>query len=244
MALFQSCVLCGAGFQLDENEYRDLDALALSLDPDRQSGKSSNWQNFTEYYAYYLGPIKNQPIKMLEIGIYKGCGVKLWENYLPHAELHFMDISFDKVEYFSNRSRYYLADQGKWEDLQRVIAESGGKFDVIIDDGGHTMQQQITSFKALFPHLKKGGLYIIEDLGTSYWREYGGHGSLDNPKSGPGTTIQFLKDLVDEVNFVGARTFSSNHRRSLDFIEGELNIYRREIFGIHFYDCFCVIIKR
>lgn len=210
-------------FQIDEQEYQYLDSLALSLDPEIDSGKSSNWHNYTEIYSYYFGNIKDKPLKFLEIGIYKGSGVKLWENYFKNAELHFIDITLDRAEYFSNRSHYHLADQADPAQLLKVIDETGGEFDIIIDDGGHTMIQQITSFATLFPFLKSGGIYIVEDLHTSYWKTYGGGGTLEFPRAGPDTAIQFFKDLIDDVNFVGARTRSANHRFDLSPITSELN---------------------
>jgi hypothetical protein len=120
-------------------------------------------------YANYFHHRRNEPIKLLEIGIHKGNSVLLWENYFPLGGLHFIDIRFDDIEYYSDRSRYYLADQANVEDLNRVIKESGGCFDVIIDDGGHFMNQQITSFVHLFPHLNPGGLYIIEEWCRRLW---------------------------------------------------------------------------
>ena len=65
--------------------------------------------------------------------------------------------------------------------------------DIIVDDGGHTMKQQIVSLKTLLPSVRSGGLYIIEDLLTSYRTEFGGK-YLD-----PSTTIEFIKGLVDDV---------------------------------------------
>ena len=242
--LIPCLLLADKAFEIDQTQYQYLDQIALSLDPNKDSGKSSNWHNYTEIYSHYFGSIKDKPLKFLEIGINKGSGVKLWENYFKNAELHFIDISFGHAEYFSNRSFYHLADQANPSDLLRVMQTTGGEFDIMIDDGGHTMYQQIISFITLFPFLKSGGIYIIEDLHTSYWNCYGGHGSPEAPLAGPNTTIQFLKDLIDDVNFVGARTWSASHKRDLSPIQPELNTYRTEILGMHFYDSLCFIIKR
>lgn len=240
-----SLLMADRAFKINQKEYKYLDNLALSLDKDVTSGKCSNKHNYTEVYSYYLGPIKDKPLKFLEIGIYKGIGTKIWEKYLKNAELHFIDITLKYVQYHSNRSTYHIADQAAPDQLLQVMKNTGGNFDVIIDDGGHTMIQQIVSFKTLFPYLKRGGLYIIEDLHTSYWKDnFGGGGTLEMPIAGAGTAIQFLKDLIDDVNFVGARTGSASHRLNLDHIKNEMNQYRKEIFGMHFYDSLCVIIKR
>ena len=216
-----------------EEEYHYLDRLAL----ESMADKASSYHNYTEVYAQYFAPLKELPIKFLEIGIWKGYSVKLWEQYFKNAELHFLDITFQNAEYFSQRSHYHLANQENPHDLQRFIQEAGGDFDVIIDDGGHTMSQQITSFQILFPHVKSGGMYIIEDLHTSYWKSYGGG-------SHPHTTIAFLKTLIDDVNFVGNHTARASHLNLDPTTLKELNLYREKIKSMHFYDSLVVILKR
>lgn len=228
----------------DTSEYQCLNDLALKNDINRTSGKGSNWHNYTEIYAQYFSSLKQEPLKFLEIGIFEGNGVKLWEDYFENAELHFIDITLSNVKYFSNRSHYHVANQESADDLIKVMNITKGNFDIIIDDGGHTMRQQLTSFLVLFPHLKSGGMYIIEDLHTSYWKEYGGGGSLAFPISGPGTFVNFLKDLIDEVNFVGARTGVANHHTIPSAIQNEMNDFRQQIYTMHFYDSLCIIIKR
>lgn len=227
-------------FEIDEEEYQYMDKLALKFAPDGYSGKSSNHHNYTEIYSYYFASIKDRPLKFLEIGIFEGAGAHFWEEYFKNAELNFIDITFNRVKYSSPRCHYYLADQAKPDQLIDVLKTiGGGQFDIIIDDGGHTMVQQITSFKTLFPYLKSRGLYVIEDLHTSYWPIYGGSRTKSSD-----TAIEFLKDLIDEVNFVGSTTPNASHRKDLTPIRQELNIYREEILGIHFYDSLCFIIKR
>jgi len=84
---------------------------------------------------------------------------------------------------------------GSQDDVSvlKNVSSNQGTFDVIIDDGGHTMNQQITSFNNLLPKVKSGGIYVIEDLLTSYMGGFGG-GYLRNS-----TTIEFIKKLVDNI---------------------------------------------
>ncbi|HEY5236715.1 MAG TPA: class I SAM-dependent methyltransferase [Rhabdochlamydiaceae bacterium] len=218
--------------RVNQEDYRYLDELALAAGAD----KASNYHNYTEIYARYFAPLKDKPIKFLEIGIYKGNSVRLWEEYFKNAELHFMDITLERVEYSPQRAHFHIADQEKPEDLRMFIQKTGGNFDVIVDDGGHTMMQQVMSFKYLFPQVKRGGMYIIEDLHTSYWTEYGGG---DHPR----TAINFLKGLIDDVNFVGAHTTRASHHNVNPALK-DLNLYRAQIESIHFYDSVAIIIKR
>lgn len=119
---------------------------------------------------YHLHP----NMKMLEIGL--GCNMKygpgasvaLWKKIFPQAEL--WEAEFDAECVNQNKDdmlkdiNVVTGDQGNNTDLDRWIAESGGNFDVIIDDGGHQNCQIWTSFQKLWPEVKKGGLYFIEDM--------------------------------------------------------------------------------
>ena len=100
------------------------------------------------------------------------------------------------LKWKSNSTQWSLfaGDQENIHDLKTMILEFGSNFDFIIDDGGHTMKQQVTSFSYLFPHVKKGGLYFIEDMGTSYLSEYDG-GFKKN-----GTAIEMTKYILDSIN--------------------------------------------
>lgn len=225
---------------MESDEYSFMDNIAKETDTD----KSSFYHDYTRIYSKYFKALKNDPITFLEIGIYKGSSVKLWEAYFPKAELHFIDIDPNLILYHSKRSQYHFIDQSNVTDLQNFAKTLKKELDVIIDDGGHTMVQQITSLTALFPFVKSGGLYIIEDLHTSYWKEYGGYGSKENPLSGEKTTIGFLKYLIDEINFVGASTGKASFDGSPFFFIERLDFWKRNVYSIHFYDSICIIIKR
>lgn len=218
---------------VNEAAYRYLDNLALKTGTD----KASSHHNYTEIYAQHFEQIRNEPVRFLEIGIYEGGSVKMWEEYFPTAELHFIDASFGAVKYRSERSHYHLGDQANPKDLKQFIENSGGRFDIIIDDGGHTMRQQITSFIHLFPHVNPGGVYIIEDLHTSYWPALGGGNHT-------GTTIALLKSLIDKVNYAGAATTIASHRNLPEAVVKKMDIYQKDIRSLCFYDSLVFITKR
>ncbi len=220
-------------------DYILLDALAVEAGTD----KSSISHNYTKIYAKYFSAFKDKPIKFLEIGIFQGNSVKLWENYFSEAELHFIDIVAHPNQYQSGRSHYHYLDQGNPLDLGKFFQESGGQFDVIIDDGGHLMQQQILSFLMLFPALKSGGLYVIEDLHTSYWQEYGGGGSMLHPNPSPGSTIEFLKKIIDDLNYTGARTSCADHNKTPLDIRLNLSYIQESLQSLHFYKSLCIAIR-
>lgn len=221
-------------------EYEYLDRLACEAGTD----KSSAYHNYTKVYADFFGPIKNDPLVFLELGIYKGNSVKLWENYFPEATLYFIDNNPSQIEYFSKRSHYHFIDQTDWLTLHAFAKSVGREFDIILDDAGHTMVGQIGGFKTFFQYLKSGGIYIIEDLHSSYWQYYGGGGTMDSPKSGPNTCVGYLQSLVDELNYTAARTQNADDAKVPPDLRNSLNYFQDQIESIHFYKSLCIIRKK
>ncbi len=118
---------------------------------------------FTHVYDNILSHIRNEKLKLLEVGIAEGASLKMWEEYFPNAQIYGADI-FDNKHLDNERIKTFLMNQEVVEELVKVDND----FDIIIDDGGHTMNQQQTSLKILFNQkLKSGGYYILEDLHTS-----------------------------------------------------------------------------
>jgi len=162
----------------------------------------------TGYHRFYdklFEPLRHKRIKFLEIGLDNGNGSLLWEEYFTDAEFHGIEYSRNRVNDTSTKVRKFHIHFGSQDDtnfLRRFNHESGGNFDIIIDDGGHHFEQQVNSYKHLFVYsLKPGGLYIIEDIETSYWngqtmygREH--HGGVNVSQ----TTVMKFKQVVDVVN--------------------------------------------
>ena len=95
------------------------------------------------------------------------------------------------------------------------------------------MNQQITTFREMFPHIKDGGLYMCEDCHTSYWdgREY-----PDGGLKREGTFIEFAKNFIDEINAI--HTQSPHSKKSLPVTYNTLNMG-----GLHFYDSIVIVEK-
>ncbi|HUU87504.1 MAG TPA: class I SAM-dependent methyltransferase, partial [Candidatus Glassbacteria bacterium] len=99
------------------------------------------------------------------IGVFNGASMKIWRDYFVNSQIFGIDY-VDKSEYDAERIKTIIADQANREQLTKVFQDLP-EMDIIIDDGGHTMEQQQVSLGILFPYLKDGGIYVIEDLGTS-----------------------------------------------------------------------------
>lgn len=217
--------------------------------------------DYIAIYNKYFENIRHKPLKFLEIGFLVGDSAHMWEEYFPSAELHFLDNNrecINRASTLTSRSHLHIVDQSKEADLVNFVNQVG-LFDIIIDDGGHTMVQQKTSFNVLFSYVKPGGLYIIEDLHTSYWKSFGGEGTPGHPKASVNSTTEFLKKLTDNLNYVGSYTGAANRKTALrrivdgfdihgvynfpkDFFE-TLDYNTLHIKSIHFYDSLCFIFK-
>ena len=112
--------------------------------------------------------------------------------------------------------------------LDKITKETGD-FDLIIDDGSHINEHVIESFKYFFPKLKDGGIYVVEDTQTSYWKEYGGDSeNFENKK----TIYGFFKTLIDSLNNEEflidnyKKTYFDKHIISMHFYHNMIFIYK------------------
>jgi 23S rRNA U2552 (ribose-2'-O)-methylase RlmE/FtsJ len=122
---------------------------------------------FTEFYMPYFEKYLDKHVCILEIGIAEGNSLRLLDSYFPNATIYAIDINEKSVQLkFGNNIHTYLCSQDNFQKLQELF--NGIKFDIIIDDGSHLTSHQQKSLGFLFPFLNKGGIYICEDLHTSY----------------------------------------------------------------------------
>lgn len=184
--------------------------------------------HYLDVYDGLLGPWMGKPVSFLEIGVYKGGSLRLWRDFFaPRARLTFVDIDPACKALEIPGTDIRIGDQTDVPFLQQTAAECG-PFDIIVDDGGHKMDQQITSFRALWPALKDGGLYIVEDVHTSYWPGFGG--GLRSSAS----FVEFCKMLVDLMHSWYTE----------DDAAFPLHPLARELGSIQFHDSLVVIRKQ
>lgn len=155
---------------------------------------------YQRFYDLFLIPIKHNNMNILEIGVDNYRSLKMWLDFFPNANIYGMDIN--KKDYNYTRGRIFQGDQSKKKDLQTIVKKIG-KCKFIIDDGSHVPEHQLLSFNYLFKEcLEFGGVYIIEDIETSYWR----NANLYNYPIDVGylnnffNIVQIFKNIVDIVN--------------------------------------------
>lgn len=170
-----------------------------------QGLKTDKWDNYFDVYHRHLRALRDaarpdNKIVMLEIGTYQGGSLSMWQNYFGRecCEIYGMDFdaSCKNVEQHGLGIHILIGDQSNPGDLQRAMHEMPAPH-IILDDGGHRPEQQITSFQTLWPWVRAGGVYMCEDLHTSYMPEFGGgHGVC-----GSGTFMEHLRGRLDTITF-------------------------------------------
>lgn len=216
----------------------NLDDLAISK---HATDKSSKFHGYTKIYQNYLAGFRERRFVLIEIGVATGESLRLWEDFFPNATIVGVDNKEDRKQYETNRIRIEIGDQGDKEFLQYMSQKYAGAL-VIIDDGGHQMRQQILSFETLFPSLANGGIYVIEDLHTSYIP------SIASFTYKGQTTIDFIKKLVDIIHFNG-KSIGDWHIGSKELMEKELDgkIFleplERQVKSIHLYKSIAFICR-
>ncbi|KAL6364625.1 hypothetical protein LRP88_01745 [Fusarium phalaenopsidis] len=158
---------------------------------------------YAPHYDFHFSPFRHREINVLEIGVggfddpkAGGESLRMWKEYFPKAQIVGLDY-YDKTSMQEDRIRIYQGSQDDATLLQRIHDECGG-FDIIVDDGSHRCDHVIASFKILFPLLKTGGVYAVEDLKTSYWKVTGGSSTDLTATS---TSMGFFKSLLDGLNY-------------------------------------------
>ena len=186
---------------------------------------------FCGFYHRLLAEVRDRYAKVLEIGVFKGASLRMWRDYFPRAAVHGFDLS-PPIFNAEPRIALHQGDQANRRSLNALLAETGPDFDLIIDDGGHTMEQQQVSFAFLFPLLRPGGLYIIEDLHTSFAQEIGWYrdgrrvgGYPTGVQDGGPTTFELVQTLA------AGRPLSS-----LYLSAPEIAYLQREALGVEIFD--------
>jgi|GEM_PF-1555878 len=186
------------------------------------------WMHYFEIYDRYFSRFRGTDVHIVEIGIYHGGSLQMWRDYFgPNAKIIGIDIDPRCKQFEEEGIEIIIGDQ---ED-RTFLADLREKFpriDILLDGGGHTMRQQIVTFEELFSHVSENGIYLCEDLHTSYWGEYGGGFRQSD------SFIEYSKRLVDLLNAWHSR--DPDNFRVTDFT--------RSVYSIDYYDSIIVIEKR
>ncbi|XP_055348368.1 demethylmacrocin O-methyltransferase-like [Paramacrobiotus metropolitanus] len=189
------------------------------------------WTGYFRAYTHHFHHYRGHPVHFLEIGVQSGGSINMWRDYFGAGLMYYgLDIDQRCRRFTRENVTIFIGDQGNADTL-RNFSRQWPPFDIILDDGGHSTQQQLVSFEILFPLVKMGGVYVIEDLHTSYWKEYGG-----SSERHADTMIERTKMWIDVLNL--------QHNRNAAFRNNSQN---SELHGLmdslHFYDSMVFIVK-
>ena len=188
----------------------------------------TKWLHYLDIYPREIGHLQGRDISFLEIGVFRGGSIPMWKGYFgTGARLAFADIDPACTAHAEPGTTVEIGDQADPVFLADLAAKHG-PFDVIVDDGGHHVHQQITSFEHLWPHLHDRGLYIVEDTHTSYWPGFGG--GFREEKS----FIEYAKRIIDKMH-----SWYTDQDDIFPFDE-----MARQVNAVRFYDSVVVIEKR
>jgi hypothetical protein len=183
------------------------------------------WADYLDLYDRYFMAFRGKKVSLLEIGVLDGGSLELWRSYFgPNATIFGLDIDPRCAKYESPPNQIRIGSQDDPEFLNSVVAEMG-TVNIVVDDGSHIGRHQKASFRTLFPLLEDGGLYVIEDLHTSYWRTL-----FEGGYRRRGTGIELMKQLIDDMH-------AWFHPR------GEALASKEQIAAIHFHESIVFIEK-
>jgi trans-aconitate methyltransferase len=201
-----------------------------------KTDKCGHLHNYVEIYQKEFEPIRHRVSKVFEIGILSGASHRMWKAYFEKAEIYGIDIK-DCSHLEKEGIHTLIADQSSRTDLSQFVEKHGSNFDIIIDDGGHSMEQQQVSLGYLFKHLKPGGIYVIEDIHTSLTKYYQGFGVNS---TGSNSTFNLM------VQFMATNHMSSPYLLAEEIAYLRLNIDICELVYItnSMHSMMCIIRKK
>lgn len=186
-----------------------LDELSIKYETD----KSSKFHNYCTEYDFFLNRFRDKKINLLEIGVGSGGSIKMWLDYFRHPDTEIIGLDLNEnPNIINSRYKHIMGNQ-----IDTSIFNDLNGFDIIIDDGSHFGEHQVITFEMLFNKVKSGGLYIVEDVATSYWPHLFGNINF----------VTYSQQYIDDVNYNGVMneipteiySFNNWTARSSTFLE-------------------------
>ena len=154
---------------------------------------SIKWEKYFDVYDICFQKYKNKKVTFVEVGVFNGGSLEVWKKYFhPESRIIGIDINPECKKLEKEGFEIYIgnqADENFWDEFYKKV----GKIDILLDDGGHTNIQQITTTLKSIPNINDNGILMIEDTHTSYLREFGNPNKYD--------FINFTKKKIDDLNF-------------------------------------------
>ena len=187
----------------------------------------NKWKHYFEIYDRHFSKYRGKEIVFVEIGVFQGGSLQMWRNYFgPKAKIYGIDIDPRCKAFEEENIEILIGSQSDPVFLEKVKTIIP-KIDLLLDDGGHTMNQMKVTFDHLFDHIKPDGTYLCEDTHTCYQWRYGGGYKRSN------SFTEYAKNFADYIN--------AWHSEQKQF---QKNKFTFSVHSVHFYDSIIVIEKR
>ena len=178
----------------------------------RSPYKTLKVNSYFPVYDYLLENYRDRNVTFVEIGVLGGGSLFMWRDFLgPKARIIGVDLNPAAKKWEDHGFEIYIGSQSD-RSFWNQFCEKVGKIDVVLDDGGHTYEQQIVTVEELAPSITEGGIIIVEDTHTSYMSGFG-------PRKY--TFINYAKNVVDGINSRHSEVAGSPEYRfwSIEFFE-------------------------
>ena len=186
------------------------------------------WMHYFEIYDRHFSRFRGTDVHVVEFGVNHGGSLQMWSDYFgPRATIYGIDINPACKALEEGHIEILIGDQEDRAFL-RSVADRIPRIDILIDDGGHTMQQQINTFEELFAHVDSHGVFLCEDLHTSYWAKFGGGYRRRT------SFVEYTKNFIDDLNAWHSEETERFH----------VSNFTRSAHSLHYYDSVLVIEKR
>ena len=190
---------------IEMDGYRIILDYAHGGSPLRADGKTFPMMKARDFLAQYDMHVGEEFKRILELGIYQGGSfVYLDKLYRPEkiSAIELSDVKIAALDQYAADSAgrakvHYRTSQDDVEKLTRIIAEDfGGELDFVVDDASHFYEPTRTAFKTVFPYIRPGGLYIIEDWSWSFQKDYQ---HPDHIWSGMNSLANLTLDIMEDM---------------------------------------------
>jgi hypothetical protein len=177
--------------------------------------KSIKHSTYFTVYDELFRKYRNKKIIFIEIGVFQGGSLFMWREYFgPQARIIGVDINPGAKKWEKDGFEIFVGNQSDPNFWQKIF-DKVGKVDIILDDGGHTYEQQIITADSVLQNIKDNGMLVVEDTHTSYMRDYGGSSKV--------SFVSYAKNIIDGINYRYAQFKKHKHCNfnifSLQFFE-------------------------
>lgn len=200
-----------------------------------KTDKSDQYHNYLRKYEFFLEPYKTYKMNFLELGVFSGGSLKMWEEYFEKAYIYGVDINPSCKKYENTRRKVIICDLSRKESYNELKKLEPT---IIVDDASHMWSHQIKALHYLFPSLASGGIYIIEDLGTNFSERY-----VYNYDDASISCYDLLQEIAKIVVSGEMPILSDMKSKCIPFID-EILYLAKQIETIAFIRESCIMIKK